>query len=91
MSLSRKGLNLLFVAFVLRVLNHFLRSEFAAPYEGRTGLPELVTSSFETALPIALDVLALGAIVAGAILLVAPALQRQFGLPSSTEVDRLDV
>ena len=90
MSLRGKGLGLLLAAFVLRVLHRAMMVEFAEPYEGPTGLPELVTTWFETAAPIAVEVLFLASVVAGTGLLVAPLLFRQEQDFRGSDVEHLD-
>lgn len=72
MRLRRRGLVLLLAAFVLRAAHRQFLISLAEPDVVRSGLVESVDAGFRVGLPMAMDVLSLAAIVAGALLLTVP-------------------
>ena len=90
MSLRRRGAWLLVTAFVIRLIQRQVSLALEQPYQGMAGLGETVDGWLDVAIPLALDVVALALIVAGALLLAAPHVLSAATRGVSTSSQRVD-
>lgn len=90
MSLRRRGAWLLVAAFVLRLVQRQVSLALEQPYQGMAGLGQTVDEWLDYAIPLAMDVVSLAAVVAGGLLLAAPHVLRAASGEVSTATERVD-
>lgn len=90
MSLRRRGAWLLVLAFVLRFVQRQVSLALEQPYQGMAGLGQTVDEWLDVAIPLALDVVSLAAVVAGGLLLAAPHVLRAASGEASPASERVD-